>query len=269
MRYRTSARRWLTIVAFFAAAPPLLSSQARVWVGHESDYERFLRDAEIVSVEDLGRGANEPKRVTLRSNAQEAAGLWKPIQRGPKEWAWESFEAEVAAYELDRMLGLEMVPPTVVRAIGEQPGSLQLWVNEVKFLRDRADVTKDEDWDQQVQRMRLFDNLIGNGDRSDTNVLVDAQDRIVLIDHSQAFVSTHYLEDDDEQLPMRYDRRLVAKLEGLELEHLRFRFGRLLLEPQIRAIIMRRDGLLRRLKELVEEKGEDAVLFGPAPDSQE
>ena len=109
---------------------------------------------------------------------------------------------------------------------------------------------------------QLFDNLIANGDRGHTNILVDEQWNLVLIDHSQAFLSSHYLEDDDEKLPDRFDRQLVARLEELDLEYMQFRFGRLLLDPQIRAIIIRRDALMRRIDKLVAEKGEEAVLFG-------
>jgi hypothetical protein len=39
------------------------------------------------------------------------------------------------------------------------------------------------------------------------------------------------------------------------------RFGRVLLEPQIRAILARRDALLTLMAKLVAEKGEPAVLF--------
>ncbi|TDI35417.1 MAG: hypothetical protein E2P02_28015 [Acidobacteria bacterium] len=90
----------------------------------------------------------------------------------------------------------------------------------------------------------------------------------MLIDHSQAFLSSHYLDDDDEKLPDTFDRQLVARLEDLDLEYMQFRFGRLLLDPQIRAIIMRRNALMRRLDKLVAEKGDEAVLFGVASEHQ-
>ena len=139
----------------------------------------------------------------------------------------------------------------------------------VKFFRDTsAGAPQTEEWDQQLARCRLFDNLIANGDRSSTNILVDEEWNLVLIDHSQAFLSSHYLEDDDEKLPHKFDRQLVARLEDLDLEYMQFRFGRLLLTPQIGAIIMRRNALMRRLDKLVAEKGEEAVLFGAVSEHQ-
>ena len=198
----TSSRPFypLLVVLVLAGFPALGSTQSKVWMGKEKDYERFLTNAEIVSVKDVGSGVNQPKRITLRQGARELDALWKSIQRGPKEWAWESFEAEVAAYQLDRILGLHMVPPTVVRSIQGQEGSLQLWVTGVKFFRDTsADAPQTQEWDQQLVSCQLFDNLIANGDRGHTNILVDEQWNLVLIDHSQAFLSSHYLEDDDEK----------------------------------------------------------------------
>lgn len=256
----------LVVLAWAGPCPLVSASEAKVWIGKEKDYERFLEKAEIVSVEDIGTGINQPKRVTLRQGAMELHAVWKPIQRGPKEWAWESFEAEVAAYQMDRVLGLQMVPPTVVRGIDGREGSLQLWLSGVDSFRD-VEPTKPqpEEWEHELARMRLFDCLIGNGDRKPSDILVDEQKNLVLIDHSQAFLGSHYLDDDEQNLPQRFERRLVSKLDDLDLEYLRFRFGRLLLEPQITAVIMRRDGLMRRLDRLIAEKGEEAVLFGPSP----
>ena len=70
------------------------------------------------------------------------------------------------------------------------------------------------------------------------------------------------------KLPHIFDRQLVARLEELDLEYMQFRFGRLLLDPQIRAIILRRNALMRRVEKLVAEKGEEAVLFGVASEPQ-
>jgi hypothetical protein len=42
---------------------------------------------------------------------------------------------------------------------------------------------------------------------------------------------------------------------------LSMRFGRVLLEPQVRAILSRRDALLTLMEKLIAEKGEAAVLF--------
>lgn len=105
-------------------ASHLEADSAKIWTGHAKEFE------------ELGSGANNPKRVTLKQGERTLRGLWKPITRGPKEWAWESYETEVAAYQIDRMLGLDMVPPTVVKEIDGQKGSLQLWVDGCRLYED-------------------------------------------------------------------------------------------------------------------------------------
>ena len=101
-------------------ASHLEADSAKIWAGHAKEFEELLENAEVVAVKDLGSGANNPKRVTLQQGERTLRGLWNPITRGPKEWAWESYETEVAAYQIDRMLGLYMVPPTVVKEIDGQ-----------------------------------------------------------------------------------------------------------------------------------------------------
>ena len=56
----------LLVGLVLASLPALGSAQSKVWMGKEKDYERFLTNAEIVSVKNVGSGVNEPKRITLR-----------------------------------------------------------------------------------------------------------------------------------------------------------------------------------------------------------
>ena len=102
------------------------------------------------------------------------------------------------------------------------------------------------------------------GVESPKDILVDENWNIVLIDHSQAFLSGYYLHQNLRKRPQTFGRHFVKELKQLKLEFLRFHFGRLLLTPQIDAIIMRREALLAHLDELIEKNGEKAVLFESA-----
>jgi hypothetical protein len=238
------------------------SSSAKIWIDNPLAFEEFLRTADIVSVEDVGSGRNNPKQVTLKKGDQSHRAIWKPIQRGRQEWGWESYQAEVAAYQLDRLLGLGMVPPTVVRDIDGESGSLQLWVEGCKLFQDSKDEAPETvDWKRQLSRMRLFDSLISNGDRSAKNYMVDGQWNIVLIDHSQAFVSNEDLESGVSKLPEQFDRELVEKLRELDPMSLELHFDRLLMRPQVEAIEARRDALLAYVDKMVSEKGEANVYY--------
>ncbi|HSF16717.1 MAG TPA: hypothetical protein VLK65_14305 [Vicinamibacteria bacterium] len=253
--------RCIPWIASFAIASFAFASQP--WAERSTEVEQILAKGEVTSIKPLGEGRNDPKKLTLSLDGSTLSGLWKPIERGKKEWAWESYQAEVAAYELDKLLDLRMVPPTVVRTVDGVPGSLQLWVDGCRLFADVRDETpaEPERWERQISRMKVFDNLISNWDRSDRDYLVDSGWGIVLIDHSQAFLSTNELSPNPDQIPERFDKRLVEEIRALEPDALRFKFGRLLMERQVDAILARRDVLLDRLEKLIAERGESAVVF--------
>ena len=224
--------------------------------------EDVLKTGSVVSIEELGSGANRPLKVTLEKDGRTVKGVWKPIKRGPREETWESYQAEVAAYELDKMLMLRMVAPTVEREIRGLKGSLQLWLEGYRrFDEARAEAPTGAAWERTLSRMKTFDNLISNWARSDKDFMVDAEWNVVLIDHSQAFLSTQELSAKPEQMPSMFDRSLMGRLRSLQADTLSMRFGRVLLEPQVRAILSRRDALLTLMEKLIAEKGEAAVLF--------
>jgi hypothetical protein len=248
----------LVVLGSFVPAWGQPSDRAREW----PRLEDILRTGKITAVEEIGVGANKPLKVTLQKDSRSIQAVWKPIKRGPREEAWESYQAEVAAYEMDKMLMLTMVPPTVERDIKGLKGSLQLWVEGSRLFEEaREEAPQGVEWERTLSRMNLFDNLISNWARSDRDFMVDSQWNVALIDHSQAFLSTRELSPRPDQIPRLFDRRLVEKMRSLQAEFLSMRFGRLLLEPQIRAILGRRDALLTLMEKLVAEKGESAVMF--------
>lgn len=234
---------------------------SKSWLDRPREYEAILRGGEILAVKDLGSGRNNPKKVTLKQEGRTVDAVWKPIQRGRQEWGWESYQAEVAAYKLDRLLELGMVPPTVVREIDGQRGSLQLWVSDCKTYEDVQDqVPGSTDWEKELSRMKLFDSLISNANRTLRDFMVDGKWQIVLIDHSQAFMSTQELDEDPHKLPTRFDRELVEKMKAIDPMSLEIRLDRLLLRQQVDAITMRRDALIEYVEQQIAEKGEAAVF---------
>jgi hypothetical protein len=235
---------------------------SKIWVGKTLEIEEILRTGRIVSTEPLGEGRNNPRKVTIEKDGRTLHGIWKPIERGRHQWAWECYQAEVVAYELDKLIGLNMVPPTVERSIGGQEGSLQLWIEGGRLYEQVIDESpKTDDWKRQLSRMKTFDNLIYNPDRHPGNIIVDSHWNMILIDHSQCFTSKKLLPEDPEKKPSQFDKKLVKKLKELSLDRLKVLFGRYLLDSQVESILARRDALLARMDELIAEKGEKAVMF--------
>jgi hypothetical protein len=237
----------------------------RIWPDFRAQFEDLLRHAEVVSFEELAMGDIRPKRVTLRKGEIELRAAWKPFASaksagGGTHTASVTFRepAEIAAYEMDKMLGLDMVPPTVERTIQGVRGSMTLWINGCKVYKElEGKMPATSDWSRQSSRMQLFDALIGNTGRHATNLLVDPKGGIVLIDHVLAFPG----EADLGNPPVRFDRRVVAKLRTLRDEDLRSRLKDLLDPGQIQGLLERRAALLAHVARLVAEKGEAAVLF--------
>jgi hypothetical protein len=210
---------------------------AKIWVGRQQEIEEYLRTAECVSMEALG--SSRVARCTLRPGGPIARIAWRPLPPGSYRGFHESYKAEIAAYELDKLLELDMVPPSVERQLQGHTGAAQLWVEGVTSLSAAATRGAPEgaDWQGQVVRMSMFDNLIGNAERNMGNMLRDDAGNLVLIDHSRAFA-------DRTELPSnlgRIDRGLWSKIEGLTRSRLDAALGAWLSEKEIEAILGRRD----------------------------
>lgn len=152
---------------------------------------------------------------------------------------------EVAAYRLDRMLGQNRVPLTVLRA-DESTVSAQIFVASERSARPNEMGPTLYDGD-----LRAFDFLIQNTDRNNTNILVRRDGSIVAIDHeAAAFRSVYGIES---FFPWETPKPSPAMLEAmrrLDLEGLRAELGDLLSEAQLQSILKRRDQLLEKFRPL-------------------
>ena len=115
------------------------------------------------------------------------------------------------------------------------------------------------DWARQLQRMVLFDVLIGNDDRNAGNVLIDGDWKVWLIDHTRAFYArarTSGLSD------VAYvDRAFFEGLQALDKDLLEGVMGDYVSSSAIRRILQRRDRLVVRINELVAERGDEVVFY--------
>jgi hypothetical protein len=233
---------------------------SKVWVGRYAEVEAFLRTAPIERVEAVPVGVTKPTRVFFEPGGLVASAVVKHLPPGRHEGFWDSYKSEIAAYELDRLLGLDMVPVTVERRVGEDLASVQLWVENCRLLKqvDQSACPRPEDWAKQVCRQRVFDDLIANIDRNAGNVLIDPEWNLILIDHSRAFATN---EMPFEKQSARIDRAMFERLKALDRaaldEHVR---PWVLTEGNVKDILKRRDRIVARFEALAKEKGE-AVVF--------
>jgi hypothetical protein len=236
-----------------AAALLEAPSGAKIWLGRYGEFEDYLRTAAIDKVGNIPVGVTHPQRAYFAAGGIAGSAALKHLQTGIQGGYWESYKSEIAAYKLDRVLGLNMVPPTVERRVGADLASMQLWVENCKLLKDVDQKTSpDKDaWAKQVWRQRTFDNLIANIDRNAGNLLVDDHWNLILIDHSRAFAQNTmpFMKE-----MTRIDRAFYEKLKALdEATLMRELKPWVLTAGNVRDILKRRDKIVAHFDELARQ----------------
>ena len=139
-----------------AAAPPA-EEAVLVWIGPEGEplpfrtneeIEDFLRTAEVLEMEDISIGVNHPRRVLLEKNGIQAKACFRDVdiyerqavlsKRGVRKHWRDCCMFECAAYELGKLLGLNNIPPAVMREIKGTEVTVQIWLEGALMEKDRA-----------------------------------------------------------------------------------------------------------------------------------
>ena len=263
------------VVALALAGPvPAEEPKASGLLLQGQEAEEFLRTARVVEREGIGKGITRPEKLTLTDDKQTLHGVFKTIdvhkpgqQRMERGWEFDfrdSWKSEVAAYELDKILGLNLVPPTVERTIDNRRGSLQLWVEQAMTEADRKKRKLEPPhlprWNNQLHNVRLLHQLTYNTDfQNVNNVLIDPAFRIYAIDNSRAFrIQTTLMVPDDLQC---FSRSVLEKLKALDLPLLEEKLGPWLDKMQMEGLLARRDAILALVEKRIKQKGEGLVLF--------
>ena len=238
-----------------------------------AEIEKFLREAPIRLGKTLA-GVTRSRQAILELDGVSHFAVWKtiddkrtgvtPLGRGASEINFrDTWKTEIPAYELDKLLGLNMVPAAVARTFDNTEGALIAWVDlgmsEADRLKKQLIPPNPAAWSQNMAKVQLFDNLIYNIDRHSNNIYITTNWDVILIDHSRSFRPFNELRTESEL--RRFSKSLLAALETLDRATLDKRMSKYLEGPQIEALLKRRDAILARARRLVEEQGEAAVLF--------
>ncbi len=265
-----------------AILPQLTASSAGVWLDPEgkplpfsSDEEvmEFLRTARVIRSEEIPVGITRPLKIVLEKDGVRMHAIFRDVNMdNPRQRLKsgtvvmnfrDSYIFEPAAYELSRLLGLDNVPPAILRKLRGKRGSLQAWVenatNETSRVSDNITAPDKMLWSKQMWNMRVFDNLIYNTDRNQGNILYDGDWKLWLIDHGRAFRREKELRNP--KLIVKCGHKLWEKLKSLDEQVVRERLKKFLRSSEIKALLRRRDILVEHIQKLIEERGENKVLF--------
>jgi hypothetical protein len=247
----------LSVAAPGLAQAPEQPAGVKTWIGHSKEIEDYLKSAEVVDMKETSVGVTHPSHAHLAPGGPVESIAWKNLRPGRYEGYYESYKSEIAAYELDKLLALGMVPPTVEKRVKGDLGAAVMWVNGAKTFKDLGGVPGQKGiagppaahiayWMHELTRAKMFDNLIGNIDPNLGNWLVDPDWNIVLIDHSRAFTDTKQLYH---QL-MYFDNDLWEKMKALDEATLQGALGPWVGKGEIKAILERRDKMGQVIEKL-------------------
>lgn len=234
----------LSVCVLGASLTPLSQTSSRsqetsanAWVGRYREVEEYLRTAECDAMENVGPDAL--KRCVLRPGGPVSRMAWKPELPGGYRGFRDSYKANIAAYELDKLLKLDMVPPVVERELQGHKGSATFWVENIVAVDDKTlpPASERARWEKQLAQMMMFDTLIGNAERNRQNTLRDKAWNMVLLDHSRAFTSGN----ETVLTRTRHDPNFWARIEKLTRTQLDAALGSWLDANDITAILDRRE----------------------------
>ncbi|OGD10550.1 MAG: hypothetical protein A2Y86_02215 [Candidatus Aminicenantes bacterium RBG_13_62_12] len=256
-------------MAFLAGLSALCRAQSLPSPPSEREtLEAFLRRADIAAVDkETQAGRMNAWLVTLNDGKTSRRALFKYIRRNRPALMPDSYAYELAAYELDRLLGLELMPATVERSIEGRTGSLQVFFEDAESeksrLRKNLRPPDPAAYQDRLDEILVLEHLVG-APRQDLGDIIyqTAAWRPWRVDFSEAFPPSGELLS--EYALSRCSRRVLAALSTKwDDGAVRKRLKTYLTQAEIEALFKRRLLILNEVKRLVVEKGEAAVLYRP------
>lgn len=229
------------------------------------EIEAFLKTAPIVSIKkDATTGRTMPWKITLDDGKIKMQGMFKCVHAPWPDPMVDSYKYELAAYELSKLLGLEIIPPTVEREIEGTRGSLQCFIPDCMSETDRERLLLQppdlKAFLDRLDEIKVFEALVNDAclDKDDTLIQQPGW-KVYRVDFAEAFASTSRLAAD---CPInRCPRRLFEHLQKTARQIVESKLQSYLSKDEIGAICDRKKRIIARLERLMKTEGERNVLY--------
>ena len=273
MRVLHHQGRNLAVVALLCLICPCIVRAADETTFTKEQIKNFLVTAKVVKSQRSSIGITHPWRLTLTDGTvthdasfqtiDEHEAL-KQLPSGNEVGFVDSYKYNIAAYRLAELIGMDdMLPVYVERSWRGNAGSLSWWLpvkmDEEERAKSKIAAPNLDAWNDQMYRVRVFDQLVYDTDPNLTNVLIGDDWKIYRVDFTRAFRTNKDLRNPADLV--RCDRKLLEKLKALDGNELADKTKHYLDKDEVKAVMARRDKIVARFQELVSQKGEGAVLY--------
>ena len=242
----------------------------------DAEVEKFLLQAKIIKSKGVSTGTTGTRRATLSDGrlthdvSIQTVDIYKPsfqTARGTELNFRDSYKYNIAAYRLDRMLNLRMIPVSVERKVSGDTAAVTWWVDDVLMMeldrfQKKIEPPNRAVWNDQLHQVRIFNELVYNSDANLGNLLITKDWKVAMIDFSRAFRIYKSLRAPKNIANTRIDRRFYSGLGQLSEETLTSRLGDVLRKSEIQALLARRDRIVSHFEKEIAKKGEAAVICG-------
>ena len=236
----------------------------RVYVVNESSPEVFapqphprqvgVRPGGFLSLEDTeallrtGEVSNERRDAAGRTIVTVSNGE-RRIDAVFEKRSGRDFYPEAAAYRLDRLIELDMVPATVMRKLGRREGTLQLlpirFMDEAQRSQEGRGGAANCPLPEQWMATYVFDTLVYNEGRSLESMLYSTDDwQMMLVGHGKAFGKSTGRPRHLANVELEIGSGWRDALAGLSDEVIEREFADILDKRRRDALAARRDELL-------------------------
>ena len=271
-------RALLIVTLVAAAASPALA-------------DRFLdaiSDAEKQLVTDLARGrvieakpfgangnAGSLWKVKVEHEGRVRVALFKPRTFGDRD-GWARTPMESAVYKLDRILGLDLVPPAIYRrnidvgGMGKREGALVLFAEDGHGFEG----VPEHEWNPRREvfssDLRILQAISRDADNQNPHNILRAKHwltgryRLMKVDNEAAMRSGAYVQMTNHTPTWReitrFRRRTYERLKAMKFEELKDDVGEFMSDDEVRDWLKTRDGLVRYIDAQIAQRGEAAFF---------